>query len=207
MPLRTLNPSVMVNEIQSDTTQPKIQKVTKTTSTSNKPKSMVRLLTRTQVRLPPKTLSVIPVNVWLPADRPRLQSIDVMGYENFYVEYPDVSILPTTHTKLNKNKAGYLILLAYNSGNEETVLTKSCTIALGAKSVWKVKSGPTMPRKCTKKVTKLMVNNLTAKGSESPHDKVNIREALEQTAFVGRHNTYTKPKINLKDVPLTKTQQ
>ena len=146
------------------------QKVTKTTSTSNKPKSMVRLLTRTQVRLPPKTLSVVPVNIRLPADKPRLQSIDVMGYENFYVEYPDVSILPTTHTKLNKNKAGYLILLAYNSGKEEMVLTKSCTIALGVKSVWKVKSGPTTPRKHTKRVTELMVNNLTAKVSESPYD-------------------------------------
>ena len=207
MPLRTLNPSVMVNEIQSDTTQPKEQNKTKTISTSNKPKSMVRLLTRTQVRLPPKTLSVIPVNIRLPADKPRLQSIDVMGYENFYVEYPDVSILPTTHTKLNKNKAGYLILLAYNSGNEETILTKSCTIALGAKSVWKVKSGPTIPRKSTKKVTKLMINNLTADSSEPSHNKANVREALEKTAFVGRHNTYTKPKVDLKDVPLTKTQR
>ena len=111
------------------------------------------------------------------------------------------------HTKLNKNKAGYLILLAYNSGNEETILTKSCTIALGAKSVWKVRSGSTIPRKRTQKVTELMVNNLTVKGSESPHDKVNVRKALEQTAFVGQHNTYTKPKVNLKDVPLTKTQQ
>ena len=130
-----------------------------------------------------------------------------MGYENFYVEYPDVSILPTTHTKLSKNKAGYLIVLAYNSGNEEMVLTKSCTIALGAKSVWKVRLGPTIPRKRTKKVTELMINNLTVKVKESPLDKVNIREALEQTAFVWQHNTYAKPKITLKDVPLTKTQQ
>ena len=62
-----------------------------------------------------------------------------MGYENFYVEYPDISILPTMHTKLGKNKAGYLILLAYNAGNEEVVLSKSCTIALGAKSEWKIR--------------------------------------------------------------------
>ena len=29
-----------------------------------------------------------------------------------------------------------------------------------------------------------------------------IREALEKTAFVGRHNTYTKPKVALRDVVL-----
>ena len=29
------------------------------------------------------------------------------------------------------------------------------------------------------------------------------RHVLEKTAFVGRHNTYTKPKVNLRDVTLT----
>ena len=30
-----------------------------------------------------------------------------------------------------------------------------------------------------------------------------IREALEKTAFVGRHNTYTKPKVDFRDVVLS----
>ena len=29
-----------------------------------------------------------------------------------------------------------------------------------------------------------------------------IRETLEKTAFIGRHNTYTKPKVVLRDVKL-----
>ena len=29
-----------------------------------------------------------------------------------------------------------------------------------------------------------------------------MRYALKKTAFVGRHNTYTKPKVNLRDVTL-----
>ena len=31
---------------------------------------------------------------------------------------------------------------------------------------------------------------------------VSIRETLEKTAFIGRHNTYTKPKVALRDVKL-----
>ena len=62
-----------------------------------------------------------------------------MGYEIFYTEHPNVSVVPTTHTKLNKNKANYLILLLINSGEEEVIIQKSCTIALGIKSKWKTK--------------------------------------------------------------------
>ena len=32
--------------------------------------------------------------------------------------------------------------------------------------------------------------------------KTSVRHALENTVFVGRHNTYTKPKVNLRDVTL-----
>ena len=60
--------------------------------------------------------------------------MDVMGYESFYTENPNINMVPTTHTKLNKNKASYLILLLINSGEEEVVIQKSCTIALGVKS-------------------------------------------------------------------------
>ena len=31
---------------------------------------------------------------------------------------------------------------------------------------------------------------------------VSIRETLEKTVFIGRHNTYTKPKVVLRDVKL-----
>ena len=31
---------------------------------------------------------------------------------------------------------------------------------------------------------------------------VSIKETLEKTAFVGRHNTYTKPKVVLRDIKL-----
>ena len=213
MPLKSLSSSNLVQEIhlkeetniKKDTNKHKNKKV-KVKSESKKPKSMVRLLTKTQVRLQPKTLSVIPVNMKLPANRPRLKTIDVMGYENFYVEYPDISILPTTHTKLNKNKAGHLVLLAYNAGMEEMVINKSCTIALGAKSVWKVQSSR---QQNTTEAFDYRVNTLTSEDGqeEEGSSELTTREALESTAFVGRHNTYTKPKVDLKDVTLTELQE
>ena len=215
LPLKTLNPHPvgLINEIYSSS---KIEsksnkskgptKIPKSPSVNTRPKTMVRLLTKTQVRLPPMTLSVIPVSVRLPAGKRHLQNIDVMGYENFYMEYPDVSILPTTHTKLGKNKAGYLILLAYNSGGEEVVLSKSTTIALGAKSVWKIQRKQPSSRTKTRHVAGLMVNKLTAKSTQPAPRRGEVRDALEKTAFVGRHNTYTKPKVNLKDFPLTEAQ-
>ena len=61
-----------------------------------------------------------------------------MGYESFYTENPSISVVPTTHTKLNRNKASHLILLLINSGEEEVVIQKACTIALGVKSKWKI---------------------------------------------------------------------
>ena len=62
-----------------------------------------------------------------------------MGYESFYTENPTIGVVPTTHIKLNKNKAGYLILLLLNSGEEEVVIQKACTIALRVKSKWKIR--------------------------------------------------------------------
>ena len=106
---------------------------------SNKPKPMVRLLSTTQVRLPPKSLLVVPVKKKEHQGTLKIRDMDVMGYESFYTENPNVSVVPTTHTKLNKNKASYLILLLINSGEEEVVIQKSCTIALGVKSKWKLK--------------------------------------------------------------------
>ena len=112
-----------------------------TSSVSNKPKPMVRLLSSTQIRLPPKTLSVVPVKKKEPQGALKMKSMDVMGYESFYMEHPNVSVVPTTHTKLNKNKVKHLILLLLNTGEEEVVIQKSCTIALGAKSKWKTRTG------------------------------------------------------------------
>ena len=102
---------------------------------------MVRLLYCTQVRLPPKTLSVVPVTMKEPHNTKKLRTMDVVGYDSFYVEFPDLSVLPTTHTKMNKNKVGYMVLFMYNSGDEELIVKKSTMLGLGTKSAWKVKSG------------------------------------------------------------------
>ena len=76
-----------------------------------------------------------------PHNTKKLRTMDVVGYDSFYVEFPDLSVLPTTHTKMNKNKAGYMVLFLYNSGDEELIVNKSTTLVLGTKSTWKVKSG------------------------------------------------------------------
>ena len=73
MPLKTLNPNPLglINEIYSqsrtDSKSNGPTQITKPPLLSSKPKAMARLLTKTQVRLPPMTLSVIPVNIRLPA--------------------------------------------------------------------------------------------------------------------------------------------
>ena len=145
MPLQALNPKAIVQMIQSQSQQ-EIAKHTELSKTKNNPisrksKQMVRLLSHTQVRLPPKTLSVVPVTMKEPHNTKKLPIMDVVGYDSFYVEFPDLSILPTTHTKMNKNKAGYMVLFVYNSGDEELIVNKSTMLALGTKSAWKVKSG------------------------------------------------------------------
>ena len=140
MPLQTLNLNCMLNNIQRSTeTRLNSQvEVVPTSPKSNKPKPMVRLLSSTQVRLSPKSLSVFPVKKKEHEGTLKIKDMDVMGYESFYTENPNISMVPTTHTKLNKNKASYLILLLINSGEEEFVIQKACTIALGVKSKWKI---------------------------------------------------------------------
>ena len=63
MPLQTLNLNCMLNNIQRSTEvkDNSVTYPTPTSLTSNRPRPMVRLLSSTQVRLPPKSLSVIPV--------------------------------------------------------------------------------------------------------------------------------------------------
>ena len=114
MPLRSLHPEASIRVLQAAPSKPisrkeKHQKV-KGSSVSCKPKPMV--LSRTQVRLPPKSLSVVPVNLKAPCNSKKIRTMDIMGYDSLYVEHPDISILPTTHTKIHKNKAGYLVVLA-----------------------------------------------------------------------------------------------
>ena len=160
---------------------------------------MVRLLSCTQVRLPPKSLSVVPVNLKAPDGSKKIRTLDIMGYDSLYVEHPEISILPTTHTKINKNKAGYLVILVYNSGEEEVVINKSNTLALGMKSQWKIRAsehrkGSRTHAKPVRHVYKLDTDSTPE--AEGP----SVREALEKTAFVSRHNTYTKPKVDLRDV-------
>ena len=63
MPLHILNLNCMLNNIQRSKGMKhnSLREPTPTLLTSNRPKPMVRLLSDTQVRLPPKSLSVIPV--------------------------------------------------------------------------------------------------------------------------------------------------
>ena len=154
------------------------------------------MLSRTQVRLPPKSLSVVPVNLKAPDGSKKIRTLDITGYDSLYVEHPDISILPTTHTKINKNKAGYLVILMYNSGQEEVVINKSNTLALGTKSQWKIRSSNHRKGRIHTKLSRRVYKLDTSSASEEP----SAREALEKTAFVGRHNTYTKPKVDLRDV-------
>ena len=110
MPLQTLNLDYMLNNIQTSKEMRCNSQVeiVPTSSMSSKPKSMVRLLSSTQVRLPPKSLSVVPVKKKEHQGTLKIRDIDVMGYESFYTENPNISVVPTTQTKLNKNKAYYL---------------------------------------------------------------------------------------------------
>ena len=162
---------------------------------------MVRLLSSTQVRLPPKSLSVVPVKKKRTSRYIENKSMDVTGYESFYTEKPNVSVVPTTHAKLNKNKASYLILLLINSGEEEVVIQKSCTISLGVKSKWKIKVNAQKKGVDAPLLLKQQLNKLTTHPDREAKN-ASVREALEKTAFVGRHNTYTKPKVALRDVVL-----
>ena len=86
MPLQTLNLDYMLNNIQrSKEMRCNSQVETVPTSPiSNKPKPMVRLLSSTQVRLPPKSLSVIPVKKKEYQGTLKIRDMDVMGYESFY---------------------------------------------------------------------------------------------------------------------------
>ena len=107
-----------------------------------------------------------------------VKTIDVMGYGSFYVEHPGVSVVPTTHIKINKNKAGYLILLLLNSTSKEVIIQKSNTIALGVKSRWKVKQVKNGHD------VKLKINQITSDKNEMA-PKAPIYKALENTAFIG----------------------
>ena len=109
-------------------------------------------------------------------------------------------MVSATHTKLNKNKANYLILLHINSG-EEVVIQKSCTIALGVKSKWKVRGKLSNHYNGAPPLLRWQVNKLVTH-PEGNNKYPSVQKTLEETAFVGRHNTYTKPKVNLKDVKL-----
>ena len=185
MPLKSLHPEASVRVLRaasSGTINKKGKHQTmKGSLVSCKAKPMVRLLSHTQVRLPPKSLSVVPVNLKAPDGSKKIRTLDIMGYDSLYMEHPDISILSTTHTKINKNKAGYLVILAYNSGEEEVVVNKSNTLALGTKSQWKIRSSNRRKSRTHTKLVRHIYKLDTGSASEGP----SVREALEKTAFVG----------------------
>ena len=199
MPLQSLSLDNMLNTIQkagrnngdAETPNP---------SVSCKPKLMLRLLSKTQIRLPPKT--VVPVKQKEPQGTVKMKNMDIMGYESFYLEHPNISVVPTTHIKLNKNMVKHLILLLLNTVEEEVVIQKSCTIALGVKSRWKTKWGARVMRHNVPSHVQRQLNKLTMQSGKEDTGP-SVQRALEETTFVGRHNTYTKSKVTLKDVTLT----
>ena len=185
MPLESLSPEAMINMVQNDIKSHRPTgncKKTQSNSVSHKLKPMVWLITRTQVHLPPNTFSVVPVKQAKPPEMNHVKNFDVMGYESFYVEHLGISVVPTTHTKITRNKAGYLILLLLNSTDEEVVIQKSNTIALGVKSKCKVKSGNNLRQGCNQK---LIINNLTSESTPETISTASVHKALEETAFVG----------------------
>ena len=155
---------------------------------------MARLITKTQVRLKPKALSIIPVRAVSPLNINVIKTMDVMGYPNFYMEHPDVVIVPTTHSKLNKRKLSDLILLVMNNSEEEQVLQKSITLGLGVKSRWKIR------KRSYQKVGDYLHVNTIQREDVTPINPCKVEKSLEDTVFVGRHNTYTKPWVDLADV-------
>ena len=205
MPLESLNPEMMINMVQNDIPQcsPKsTPPPPRKSSVSYKLRPMVRLTTRTQVRILPNTFVVVLVQQARPPGMGRVKNLDVMGYESFYMEYPGISVVPTTHIKINKNKAGYLTLLMCNNTSEEVVIQKSNMVALGIKSQWKVRSRSNHTRGHTRK---LVVNKLTSTltHQEEAPTTTSVWKTLEDTVFVGQHNTYMKPKVALRDFVLT----
>ena len=204
MPLQTLNLNCVLNNIQKSKEMKRnsLVETVPTSPKSNKPKPMVRLLSSTQVRLPPKSLLVVPVKKKEHEGTLKIKDMDVMGYESFYTENPNVSVVPTTHTKLNKNKASYLVLLLINSGEEDVVIQKACTIALGVKSKWKIQRNTRNKGKSAPPFLRRQVNKLVTH-PDCDEGGVSVRKTLEETASIGRHNTYTKPKVVLRDVKLS----
>ena len=99
-----------------------------------------------------------------------------MGYESFYVEHLNVSVVPTPNTKINKNKAKYLILLLLNTGDEEFIIQKSCTITLGGKSRWKIRQSMLTAHSNNAPTIQLQVNKLTSQKPDESMSKQSVRQ-------------------------------
>ena len=137
-----------------------------------------------------------------------VKTLDIMGYPNLYTENPDITIVPTTHTKLHKKNTNFLILLVMNNAEQERVLQKGITLGLWSKSNWKVKfKKPTTappPSVAASQLQQLQINTLQL-GENKSVDPVQVCRSLENTAFVGRHKTYTKPQVKLKDTEVSES--
>ena len=125
---------MVVNQLYTDTPVVKQMKYPQKLVTAQPAKRMLCLVTKTQVRLKPKALSVVPVEAVGPLKIYSVKTLDVMGYPNFYNENPNLAVIPTTHTKLHKRKTRYLIILVMNNADEESILQKGITLGLTTKS-------------------------------------------------------------------------
>ena len=205
-PLKSMHIKAVVNQLHTcapGTTADRSSTVT----IPKKGTKMVRLVTKTQLRLKPKTLSVVPVVALDPLNIHAVKTLDVMGYPNLYTENSDIAIVSTTHTKVHKKRTNFLILLVMNNAEEEQVLQKGITLGLGSKSRWKVKCKKlsTVSSQVTaSRLQKLQINMLQLDGDQVVNP-VQVYRSLENTAFVGRHNMYTKPQVKLKDAEVSES--
>ena len=194
-PLQSMHIRTVVNQLRTNPPMVNLMKDPQQPMSAQPAKRMLHLITKMQVRLKPKALSVVPVEAVGPLNIYSIKTLDVMGYPNFYNENPNLAVIPTTHTKLHKRKTSYLILLVMNNADEENILQKGITLGLATKSKWRIKSSRTARNT---QQQSLQVN--TVQLEEQPEvDPVQVQKSLENTAFVTRYNTYTKPQVKLKD--------
>ena len=138
-PLQSMHIRTVVNQLCTNPPMVSPMKDPQQPVSAQPAKRMLCLITKTQVQLKLKALSVVPIEVVGPLNIYSVKTLDVMGYPNFYNENPNLAVVPMTHMKLHKRKTSYLILLVMNNADEENILQKGITLGLATKSKWRIK--------------------------------------------------------------------
>ena len=88
-PLQSMHIKTVVNQLCTDAPTASAMKSPQQPEFTQPAKRMLHLVAKTQVRLKPKALSVVPVEVVGPLNIHSVKTLDVMGYPNFYNENPN----------------------------------------------------------------------------------------------------------------------